>query len=556
MCGILCCYKCCCSDNKRLMNRGPDHQASLITGSNVKLAAFILHVQGHTKQPCTREKRTLLYNGQIFKYDEEFYSSDTIALMDSLVNDGVLKSVRKAQGPCAVIYYDENEDILWFWRDYFGRRSLLIAREGDGYILCSVGDSTRQWHEVPAGTVFCLQGDGGDGNHVTQSCHVTCHAYQGRKDVCLEFASRLFDSVSIAEGCIPSPVSPLNSCLTTNTPLQWEDKSVTFLHLLSESVKMRDHCCHHPLPFTKSTLSDYTARHCYCSSSTRCTVHEDDITPSGARVGVLFSGGIDCTVLAALLHRFVPIEEPIDLVNVSFGKFDTTPDRISALASLLDLTDTCPGRQWNLIKVNVSRDELQSARDRYISDLLYPHNTVLDDSIGCALWFAARGVGYCARADDVDQWMFSTARLLFSGIGADELLGGYSRHRGAWQNGGGMEGVIKEISLDIDRISERNLGRDNRVIGDHRRDCVAPYLDEEFVSFVNSLPIQYKVDYTRPRGEGEKIILRRVAETLGLKSSSVLPKKAIQFGSKIAKLEGRKEKGSDVCGRLVKRKDK
>ena len=96
----------------------------------------------------------------------------------------------------------ENEDILWFWRDYFGRRSLLIAREGDGYILCSVGDSTRQWHEVPAGTVFCLQGDGGDGNHVTQSCHVTCHAYQGRKDVCLEFASRLFDSVSIAEGIL------------------------------------------------------------------------------------------------------------------------------------------------------------------------------------------------------------------------------------------------------------------------------------------------------------------------------------------------------------------
>ena len=100
----------------------------------------------------------------------------------------------------------------------------------------------------------------------------------------------------------------------------------------------------------------------------------------------------------------------------------------------------------------MSRDELQSARDRYISDLLYPHNTVLDDSIGCALWFAARGVGYCARADDVDQWMFSTARLLFSGIGADELLGGYSRHRGAWHNGGGMEGVIKEISLDIDRF--------------------------------------------------------------------------------------------------------
>ena len=90
--------------------------------------------------------------------------------------------------------------------------------------------------------------------------------------------------------------------------------------------------------------------------------------------------------------------------------------------------------------------ELQLARARYIRDLLYPHNTVLDDSIGCALWFAARGVGKCGEHD-----MFSTARLLFSGIGADELLGGYSRHRGAWQNGRGIEGVVSEIQLDISR---------------------------------------------------------------------------------------------------------
>ena len=73
-------------------------------------------------------------------------------------------------------------------------------------------------------------------------------------------------------------------------------------------------------------------------------------------------------------------------------------------------------------QVNVTVSQLQASRDRYITDLVYPHNTVIDDSIGCALWFAARGVGLCA-----DRAMFSTARLLFSGIGADELLGGYSR---------------------------------------------------------------------------------------------------------------------------------
>ena len=50
---------------------------------------------------------------------------------------------------------------------------------------------------------------------------------------------------------------------------------------------------------------------------------------------------------------------------------------------------------WFLFQVNVSVEELRCARERHITDLLYPHNTVLDDSIGCALWFAARGAGLC-----------------------------------------------------------------------------------------------------------------------------------------------------------------
>ena len=32
-------------------------------------------------------------------------------------------------------------------------------------------------------------------------------------------------------------------------------------------------------------------------------------------------------------------------------------------------------------------------RSRHVSHLVSPLNTVLDDSIGCALWFAARGAG-------------------------------------------------------------------------------------------------------------------------------------------------------------------
>ena len=84
-----------------------------------------------------------------------------------------------------------------------------------------------------------------------------------------------------------------------------------------------------------------------------------------------------------------------------------------------------------------------------------------------------------------------------------------------------------------------------RIVADHGVAGRYPYLDEDVVSFLNTVPLNIKTNLLLERGLGEKILLRAVAYNLGLKRTSLHPKRAIQFGSRIAKLENRKEKASD-----------
>lgn len=287
--------------------------------------------------------------------------------------------------------------------------------------------------------------------------------------------------------------------------------------------------------------------------------------PSGtSRVAVMYSGGVDCALLARLLHDELDPGEPIDLLNVSFENPRTitnaqktnpnfnvaqtyeTPDRLTGRQGYEELRRTCPQRDWRFISIDVSYREAIAAKDAVL-DLMFPNDSVMDHSIALAFYFCARGQGTLTRDDGPDLPYHSTARVYFSGLGADEQVGGYSRHMAAWREGG-HPALVHELQRDLDRIPTRNLGRDDRILAHFAREVRWPFLDERVIGFLCRLRVDVKMDFTLPRGSGDKWILRELARRLGLVLAAGEPKRAIQFGSRSARMEIEHGKGDRVKG--------
>lgn len=79
------------------------------------------------------------------------------------------------------------------------------------------------------------------------------------------------------------------------------------------------------------------------------------------------------------------------------------------------------------------------------SRLSYRKRLDLSQSLAIALYFAARGIGQIRPHPGAEPKPYtSTARVLLNGLGSDELLGGYGRHRTAFKVGG-WQAVVNEV---------------------------------------------------------------------------------------------------------------
>jgi len=111
--------------------------------------------------------------------------------------------------------------------------------------------------------------------------------------------------------CIPWPLGRLRlgrgpACITDNfTSLDDMELSSQFLDILRRAVMRR---------------CNVLKRRSACSLHSSSVYSED--VQSCCSIGVLFSGGIDSVLLAAVLHQCLDEGESIDLINVTFDNDD------------------------------------------------------------------------------------------------------------------------------------------------------------------------------------------------------------------------------------------
>jgi len=346
-----------------LRQRGPD-QIKVRHFSDVSMMTSVLSLRGHniTHQPyCLGGDRVLAFNGENFTDDaEELLGgvSDTEFLGECIhhildeednADDEIVHLLDTIEGPFAFCVLDSKKKSILFGRDKWGRRSLVYGySKSSGLVVASVagggmnGSIGNGWQEVPVDGVY------------------RCDLQTGKISM------------------IPWPTPPTFSVLSKQN----------FFPLDASNI---------------STSPQEGVKIVYNALEASVRVRVQAARQKNLPVGVLFSGGLDSTVLAGLAAKILVENNNqarvIELINVSFlkdgeesGAKETAPDRYTALQSYLELCKTYGVDMFRFIAVDVPFSDVKQSESRIMS-LVCPRSSHMDFNIGSALWFGARGDG-------------------------------------------------------------------------------------------------------------------------------------------------------------------
>lgn len=219
---------------------------------------------------------------------------------------------------------------------------------------------------------------------------------------------------------------------------------------------------------------------------------------SDGRFGILFSGGVDSSLIAQICKM-----ENKDFICYTAGL------QQKGMKEAEDITYAQKARDKFGFKVKIIKIDLAET-EKYIKKVI----RVLKDrnvvKVGVALPFYV--AFQQARNDGI--------KVMLSGLGSEEIFAGYERHLKA-------EDVNQECFDGLLSMYERDITRDIAVAEHFGIDLRVPFLDQEVIGYSLKIPARFKLN-----GKDNKIILREVAEKAGLGLFAWRKKRAAQYGSK------------------------
>lgn len=226
-------------------------------------------------------------------------------------------------------------------------------------------------------------------------------------------------------------------------------------------------------------------------------------------VGLIFSGGVDSTILANLLKK----EHDELNVNLYTVGAESSKDLIYSrkIAKQLNIPLETIVIDENIVKENLI-PVLEAVEEPNLMKI----------GVGMTLYLATK------RASE-DHFS-----VVLSGQGADELFGGYNRYLNTFKENG-PKSVEIDLINDIKHAYKVNFERDDKIANSNGVELRIPYLDETLVNFSFKIPILYKIQSSEDKLR--KRILRDIALDIGLDEEITMrPKKAAQYGSGIHKI--------------------
>ena len=244
-------------------------------------------------------------------------------------------------------------------------------------------------------------------------------------------------------------------------------------------------------------------------------------------VGLIFSGGVDSTILALILKEIAQkrndtntvkegIVKPLNVKLYSVGVENSQDIEFSKKIA----------EELNLPLKTIIIDETT------VKESIKPVLTAIEDDnimklgVGMTIYLATKAM----KEDGI--------KVALSGQGADELFGGYNRYLKHFEENSLMDAYFsldEEIYHDIANMYHVNLERDDAVSMANGVELRVPFLDKDIIDLALDIPGKYKIK----NGEDllRKHILRDVAKFIGVPDYIALrPKKAAQYGSGINKI--------------------